>query len=165
MPVERRPNPWKGLLAGAVGGLAGSFAMSQFHSLLLPTAPRSSEQDKEDSTVKAASAISRGIFHHELTEHEQKVVAPVVHYGFGASTAAIYGTMVEFEPSLRAGFGVPFGAAVWLGAHVIAVPALDLSEPVTRSTPAQEAGEFGAHIVYGLVVECLRRLLRDYLLR
>ncbi len=165
MPVERQPNPWKGLLAGALGGLAGSFAMSQSHSLLLPTAPRSSQQNKEDSTVKAASAISRGVFHHELTEHEKKVAGPVVHYGFGASTAAIYGTMVEFEPSMRAGWGMPFGAVVWLGAHVITVPALDLSERVTRSTPAQETAEFGAHIVYGLVVESLRRFLRTYLLR
>lgn len=165
MPVERRPNPWKGLLAGAVGGLAGSFAMSQFHSLLLPTAPGSSEQDKGDSTVKAASVIARGIFHHELTEHEKKLAGPVVHYGFGASTAVIYGAMAECEPSLRAGFGTAFGAAVWLGAHVITVPALKLSEPVTRSTPAQETAEFGAHMVYGLVVECLRRFLRTYLLR
>lgn len=165
MPVERRLNPWKGLLAGAVGGLAGSFAMSQFHSLLLPTAPGSSEQDKGDSTVKAASVIARGIFHHELTEHEKKLAGPVVHYGFGASTAVIYGAMAECEPSLRAGFGTAFGAAVWLGAHVITVPALKLSEPVTRSTPAQETAEFGAHMVYGLVVECLRRFLRTYLLR
>ncbi len=164
MPVERRPNPWKGLLAGAVGGLAGSFAMSQVHSLLLPAAPASSEQDKEDSTVKAASAISRGVFHHELTEHEKNVSGPVVHYGFGASMAAIYGTMVEFEPSMHVGWGMPFGATVWLGAHVITVPALALSEPVTRSTPAQEAAEFGAHILYGLVVESLRRFLRIYLL-
>ncbi|MGH9581518.1 MAG: DUF1440 domain-containing protein [Bryobacteraceae bacterium] len=164
MRADRRPNPWKGLVAGALGGFAGSFAMSQFHSLLL-SAETSFQQEKEDSTVLAASAVSRGIFHHELTAREKKIAAPVAHYVFGASMAAIYGTLVEFEPSVRAGWGMPFGAAVWLSAHVITVPALDLSEPVTRSTPAQETAEFSAHIVYGLAVESLRRFLRIYLLR
>ena len=46
-----------------------------------------------------------------------------------------YGAAVEVLPVLRTGLGMPFGAAVWLGAHVITVPALGLYEPVTRSTP------------------------------
>jgi uncharacterized membrane protein YagU involved in acid resistance len=71
-----------------------------------------------------------------------------------------YGAAVEVLPVLGTGLGMPFGAAVWLGAHVITVPALGLSEPVTRSTPLREAVEFGAHLVYGAVVEVVRRLLR-----
>jgi hypothetical protein len=43
---------------------------------------------------------------------------------------------------------------------VITVPAFGLSKPVTRSTPRREAVEFGAHLVYGAVVEVVRRLLR-----
>ena len=73
--------------------------------------------------------------------------------------AAIYGVLVEFRRSTRLGWGLPFGAAVWLGAHVITVPALGLSEPVTRSAPAAEATEFAAHIIYGAVAEGFRRLL------
>ncbi len=34
MRVKRRRHLWKGLLAGALGGFAGSFAMSQLHDLL-----------------------------------------------------------------------------------------------------------------------------------
>ena len=71
-----------------------------------------------------------------------------------------YGAAVEVLPVLGTGLGMPFGAAVWLGAHVITVPVLGLSEPVTRSTPLREAVEFGAHLVYGAVVEIVRRLLR-----
>ena len=163
MQIDPKPNPLKGLLAGAVGGLIACFAMSQFHSALQKL--KSSDQDKqEDSTVKTASAVSQGIFHHELTPQQKKIAGPAVHYGFGASIATFYGAAVEILPVLRTGWGMPFGVAVWLGAHVIAVPALGLSEPVTRSTPRREAVEFGAHLVYGAVVESVRRLLRNRVL-
>ena len=163
MRIDSKPNPRKGLLAGAVVRLTACFAMSQFHSAFQKL--ESSDQDKqEDSTVKTASAVSQRIFHHELTPQQKKIAGPAVHYGFGASIATFYGAAVELVPVLRTGWGMPFGVAVWLGAHVITVPALGLSEPVTRSTPRREAVEFGAHLVYGAVVEGVRRLLRNRVL-
>ena len=160
MRIDPKPNPRRGLLAGAVGGLIACFAMSQFHSFFQKV-ESSTEDKQEDSTVKTASAISQRIFHHELTPQQKTVAGPAVHYGFGASIATFYGAAVEVLPVLRTGWGMPFGVAVWLGAHVITVPALGLSEPVTRSTPLREAVEFGAHLVYGVVVEGVRRLLRN----
>jgi uncharacterized membrane protein YagU involved in acid resistance len=165
MRAERRRNPWKGLLAGALGGFIGSFAMSQLHSLVLPRAETSFQQKKDDSTVLAGSAISQALFHHELTEQEKKIVGPAVHYAFGVSMAAAYAMLVEWEPVIRAGWGIPFAVVLWLGAHVITLPALGLSEPITRSSPPAEAAEFGAHLVYGAVAEAVRYLVRNYVLR
>jgi len=163
MPLDSKPNPSRGLLAGAVGGLIAYFAMSPFHSAFQNL--ESSDQHKqEDSTVKIASAVCRRIFHHQLTPQQKNIAGPAVHYGFGASIATFYGAAVEILPVLRTGWGLPFGVAVWLGAHVITVPALGLSEPVTSSTPRREAVEFGAHLVYGAVVEGVRRLLRNRVL-
>ena len=165
MGTERPRNPWKGLLAGACGGFIASFAMSQFHSLVLSPPDTSPQQHKEDSTVLAASAISEAIFNRKLSDEDKKFAGPAVHYAFGASMAAAYGTMVEFKPVTSAGWGMPFGVVIWLGAHVISVPALGLSEPITRSTFPSEATEFGAHLVYGAVAETVRRLVRMYILR
>lgn len=115
--------------------------------------------------MKAASAIARSILQHELTPRQKRIAGPAVHYGFGGSVAAIYGAVVELAPTARTAWGLPFGVAVWLGAHVITVPALGLSEPVAQSTPREEATEFGAHLLYGAVVEGLRRLMRSQLFR
>jgi putative membrane protein len=164
MRIKPPQNRWKGFLAGALAGLAASFAMSQFHALF-QKAESSAAQKEEDSTVRAASAISESIFHHHLTSDQKQRAGPAVHYSFGASVAAIYGAAAEFIPLVRTGWGLLFGAAVWLGAHVITVPALGLSEPVTQSTPRKEAVEFGAHLLYGAVVEGLRRSLRASVLR
>jgi uncharacterized membrane protein YagU involved in acid resistance len=160
MGIKRHQHPWKTLVAGALGGLAGSLAMGQFYSLLIRDKGTSSDESKEDSTVKAASEISESIFHHELTLQQKKFAGPAVHYLFGASMGAAYGTFLEVGDLTCTGWGMPFGAAVWLGAHVIAVPALNLSEPITRSSPATEGAEFAAHLVYGVVVEGVRRFLQ-----
>jgi uncharacterized membrane protein YagU involved in acid resistance len=159
-----KPNLWKGLLAGALSGLVASFAMSEFYSLVLG-AESNSEPGKEDSTVKAASAISDLVFHHVLTPDQKTIAGPAVHYAFGMTMGAAYGVLVEFWDAARLGSGLPLGSAVWLGAHVITVPALGLSQPITRNSAASEAVEGAAHLVYGAVVEALRRSLRDHALR
>ncbi len=163
MRDARRHNPWKGLIAGALGGFAASFAMSQFHSLVLPP-KKVTRQNKEDSTVLAGSFIAQCLLHRKLSEREKMIAGPVMHYAFGASMAAAYGTIVELEPIAAAGWGIPFGIVVWLGAHVITVPAVGLSEPIARSTLPAEAVEFGAHLVYGAVTEAARRLVRSCVL-
>lgn len=156
---NREPDLWKGLLAGAIGGLIASFVMGQFSTLLI-TPDSNPEPDEEDSTVRAASAISQMIFHHELTPDQKALAGPAMHYAFGTTMATAYGVLVELWDPVRLGGGLPFGAALWLGAHVIAVPALGLSEPITRNDARTEAVEAAAHLVYGAVVEGIRRGVR-----
>jgi hypothetical protein len=113
MPVDSRHSQWKGFLAGAIGGLAGSFAMSRFHARVSPKTQNAAEQAKEDSTVLAAAAISQAVFQHELTAEEKKLAAPGMHYAFGATMGAIYGTLVEVLPRAERGWDYlsawPFG--------------------------------------------------------
>ena len=164
MRLKRRSKPWRGLLAGAVGGLAASFLMGSVHALAQKASPPKKKQEV-DPTEKVAAAISKNVLNHTPTRREKKAAGPVVHYLFGAAVGAAYGVAAETIPAVRTGFGSLFGAAVWLGAHVVAVPALGLSEPITKSPMTQEAGEFGAHIVYGTVSEGFRRAMRSYVLR
>jgi putative membrane protein len=73
---------------------------------------------------------------------------------------ALYGAAAAIVPVVAVAVGVPFGAAVWLGAHVIAVPAIGLAEPPTHRPLGKEAEELGLHLVYGSVTGLVRRLLR-----
>jgi len=152
---------WKGLAAGVVAGLVAAWVMGHFHQLAsrAPGMPPPAAGG-EDSTERTAAAVSERLFHHTLSPAEKQTAGPLVHYAFGATVASVYGAAAEIAPMVTKGFGAPFGAAVWLGAHVITVPALGLSEPITRSSAPMEAVELGAHLVYGAVTEALRRLLR-----
>jgi putative membrane protein len=149
-------HPWKGSLAGVVGGLLGSYLMSKVHSVV-QEAVSAPQPQGEDSTVKAASALSRLILRKDLTPKQKEMASPLIHYAFGASIGAVYGAAAEFTPAVSAGWGTLFGISVWLGAHVIAVPALGFSEPVTRYSMREGAPELAAHIVYGSTVEFVRR--------
>jgi putative membrane protein len=152
---------WKGLAAGLVAGLAAAWVMGQFHQLAsrapgMPTPVAGAE----DPTARTAAIVSERLFHHPLGPEERKAAGSAVHYAFGAAVAGVYGAAAELVPGVTKALGVPFGAAMWLGAHVITVPALGLAKPITRASAPMEAVEFAAHLIYGMVTEGLRRLIR-----
>src|SRR3954465_15891144 len=89
---------WKGVVAGAAGGLAAAWVMNQFQTgwskatkeLQHAKTPqgeqeRQSQADDEDATMKMAEKISDSVFDRKLSREEKKKLGPVVHYAFGAS--------------------------------------------------------------------------------
>jgi uncharacterized membrane protein YagU involved in acid resistance len=154
-----------GILAGVVAGLAGAGAMSLVHKGLTaispPPSPASAEQAKEeDSTVKVADGVMRLVLQRPLPEDKKPLAGTLVHYGFGAGVGAVYGGVAAVVPRVTVGLGLPFGVVVWLGAHVIMVPALGLAPPPTRRPLGKGAVELVLHLVYGAVTELGRRLIR-----
>lgn len=155
----------RGALAGLFGGLLAAGAMSLAHTVISSAlskpepAATSKEPKEEDSTVKIASAVASSLG-YQLAEADKPKAGTFVHYAFGASVGAVYGALAELAPLVKIGLGLPFGAAVWLGAHVITVPALGLAKPPTQRPLDKEAQEFGLHLLYGMTTELIRRLLR-----
>ena len=150
----------RGAVAGLLGGLLAAGAMSLLHTVLAegdsgggPSTP------PDDPTVKVAAAATR-LVGYRLGEAEKAPAGSVVHYAFGAVVGAVYGAAAEIVPMVSRAVGLPFGAAVWLGAHAVAVPTLGLAESPVRQPAAKEAEEFGLHLVYGSITEFVRRLLR-----
>jgi hypothetical protein len=167
---------WKGAVAGAAGGLLASWVMNQFQTVVGKITEKAKENDQhsskrgdaestdtaegEDATVKAADRIARGVFHHTLSKQEKKVAGPAVHYAMGAVSGALYGAAAEMTPAVTMGAGLPFGTAVWLAADEIAVPAFGLSKPPTRYPAPVHLQALGAHLLYGLTTDLVRRGLR-----
>ena len=160
---------WKSIFAGAAGGLAASFVMNQFQALIsAATTPHAEEHQPkpeekgDDATVEAAKAISGKIFDHPLREDEKKWAGPAVHYGLGTTLGAIYGALADRVPGVSAGAGTLYGAAVWLSADEMAVPALGLSGPPSETPASGHAMALASHLVFGIVTSATRRiLLRD----
>ena len=164
---------WKGVVAGAVGGLAAAWVMNQFQSgwgkateaLQHSKTPqgeqeRQSNDDAEDATMITAGKISEGIFNHKLSRDEKKKLAPVVHYAFGASAGAVYGALAELDHRATMGVGLPYGAAVFVGADEVAVPVLGLSKPPKEYPASAHIYGLASHLVYGLSLEMARRGIR-----
>jgi hypothetical protein len=176
----------KGLAAGLAGGLVASWTMNQFQAAwskavegfekphgaqsMQPSEGENAEQlseeskeNQDDATVKAARAISEGVFGHELKKNEKKPAGAVIHYAFGTATGGLYGAVAEFAPEVTKAGGLPFGAAFWLVADEIAVPLLGLSKGPTEYPPSTHAYALASHLVYGLTAEAIRRTVRSAL--
>ena len=149
----------RGAAAGLVGGLLAAGAMSLTHTVLSDRDPAGGQSKPDDATVKVAAAAT-SLVGYRLGQAEKAPAGSVVHYAFGAVVGAVYGAAAEIVPMVSRVFGLPFGAAVWLGAHVVAVPALGLAGSPVRQPATKEAEEFGLHLVYGTITELVRRLLR-----
>lgn len=152
----------RGAAAGLVGGLLAAGAMSLAHRVLAERSPEAQagpSSRPEDPTVKVASEATR-LAGYRLRKEHKASAGSIVHYAFGAVVGALYGATAEIAPRAKTALGLPFGAAVWLGAHVVAVPALGLAGSPVHQPLGKEAEEFGLHLLYGSVTELGRRLLR-----
>jgi len=154
---KRRESAWTGMAAGLIGGLLGSVAIGKFDGWWAEKTKSRMIEKGTESIVNAAQAISENVLQHPLTEEEKPKAGSAVHYAFGGAMGALYGAVTAMEPRLAAGFGAPFGASVFTGASAIAVPALGLGEPITKSRLSDAVGEMLGHAVYGVVTDLTRR--------
>jgi len=154
---KRRESAWTGMAAGLIGGILGSIAIGKFTEWWAGMTRSNMVEKGQESTVNAAQAVSENLLHHQLTEKEKPKAGSAVHYAFGGTMGALYGATAAYEPKVAAGYGVPFGTSVFAGASAIAVPALGLGEPITKSPVTDAAGEMLGHVVYGLVTDLTRR--------
>lgn len=176
----------KGLAAGLIGGLAASWVMNQFQTMLSkafenrekPHGAQSLQDgspqhgagaelqkrglnDEDDNAAeRTANIIAAKVFHYELTKSEKYVGGEIAHYAFGATTGAIYGVASEVLPEVAVGAGLPFGAAVWLVADEIVVPALGLSKSASHYPVSKHAYALASHLVYGATTDLFRRVAR-----
>ncbi len=180
MSGEKKHHLARGVLAGAGAGLAASWVMNVFiagpgaklHHALQSDVDRRKEREQEqrrqdqgepkvDATMKAADSIAAAVKGGEhLSLEARRKGGPIVHYGFGGLAGALYGGLAEYSSLVRTGLGAGFGAALFAGADLVAVPAFHLSPPLKESPVRSLATPFTAHLVYGATTELLRRVFR-----
>jgi uncharacterized membrane protein YagU involved in acid resistance len=162
------------MAVGAAGGLLGAWVMNQFQAGIQcaeKSVRKRSERGwrdrieraskhEEPATLKVAEKVSETAFEHRLNSQEKKIAEPAVHYAFGALIGAIYGGLAEVAPETTFLAGMGYGAAVWLLADEIAVPAAGLSKSPRKTPWPKHVEALGAHLVYGLTTEGTRRLFR-----
>jgi putative membrane protein len=143
----------KGLVAGLVGGLVATAAKKTVERIYPPRT-----QDKHEPPLLLAEKIGRkqSIRQHPITKE-------AIHWGFGAATGAAYGAAVEYCPAAAGKDGANFGMALMTLTHEGALPALGLSRPAAEQTVRERTSELTSHVIFGVVTETVRRLVRRVL--
>ena len=173
-----RPDLAKGVVAGVIGGLVGTFAMSEFQGwwsrAVRGVQPQSAagKHDARDwqeieeganANEIAAQTVARAAIGRPLDREELSVAASAVHYTFGAMVGGFYGALAENAPAARALSGAAYGTTVWAAADEIAMPVLGLSERTDEQPLERHFHSFAAHIVFGVATELVRRGVRAVL--
>jgi putative membrane protein len=168
---KRRPSIWKGIVAGLAGGLAGAWTMNQFQKGYSKASEalsaringgnsRKHASDGPDATMVTADRLARSFLGHRLSRDEKQKAAPIVHYAFASAVGSAYGATAEYAPQVKKWTGAPFGAALFVGADEVALPALKLSRGPREYPLSAHLYGLTSHLVYGLTIELVRRGVR-----
>ncbi len=141
----------KGLLAGVIAGVAATAAKS----LVEKVYPPRTHGEPEPPVVLAEEIVG-----HPLDGAAKTLAAEGIHWGFGAAAGAAYGALAEYYPAATGKQGANFGMTLMALTHEGALPALGLSADPAEQTTREKSSEMASHIVFGLVAETVRRLVR-----
>jgi putative membrane protein len=144
----------KGLLAGLIGGLVATAAKTLAERIYPPR----THGEPEPPDVLAEKLVG-----HELVGTEKEVATEAIHWGFGALTGAAYGALAEYYPAATAKDGAGFGMALSSLTHGTMLPAMGLSAEPEEQTTRERTSELATHVVYGVVTETVRRVVRKML--
>ena len=104
--------------------------------------------------------LKRRFAGHQLSIRQQEAARKTIHWGLGAATGAAYGALAEFYPAATAKQGASFGMAFAAFAQDGALPALGLAAPPAVQSTREKSSELVSHVVYGVVTETVRRVVR-----
>jgi hypothetical protein len=164
---------YKGIFSGVVGGLAGTWAMTETQRAWTHAVdgdvPESAggkhdardwqeRSEHQNSNELAAQAIAGYVLGRSLTRQELRLAAPAIHYLFGAAMGAVYGAYTEQRETRASGAG--FGTTVWLAADEVAMPLLGLSQSTAVRPLEMHLQSLVAHLVFGAATEMTRRTIR-----
>ncbi len=163
--MHHKRSAWKGIVAGAVGGLAATYVMTKFQTSFSKLAQEDQENQAqgaggEPSTVKMADKIATTVTGHHLPKQQKEAAGNLVHFGFGTIMGIAYGVLTEAIPAANAGFGTAFGSVLFVGADEVGVPAAGLSKPPQETPLKLHAFAWASHLVYGAALEASRLATR-----
>lgn len=149
--ATRKRSVAKGALAGLIGGLAGAGAKLVAEQIFPP---------RIEGQIAPRIVFAEQIAGHPLASAEKKVAVESIHWAFGALAGAIYGVVVEYEPSFGAWKGAAFGITLNKITHESLLPKIGLSTPTERQPARERISEWVSHAAYGVVTDAVRRAAR-----
>ncbi|RZU40679.1 DUF1440 domain-containing protein [Edaphobacter modestus] len=141
----------KGAIAGLLGGIVATAAKSAVEKIY-PPRPHGEPEPPQVLTSKPGGRVLA--FRQNLAAQE------AIQWGFGATVGAAYGALVEFYPPATSKQGASFGMALVALAHDRTLPVLGFAARPEAQTKREHTSELASHIVYGVVTETVRSIVR-----
>ena len=148
------------LVAGAAGGLFGTWALSRVMQRVYARQPASPDiSPQEPATEKLARKVLEPLGVQVQGERKQSL-GNAVHWTYGLAWGALYGVLHRRLPRLGRSLGLGFGLGLFLFGDEVMVPALRLAPPPHKVPLPVHLGAMAAHLAYGAIAEGTWRLVR-----
>lgn len=149
-----KPSLVKGLLAGLIGGVVATAAKTVAERLYPP---------RTHGEPEPQEVLAEKLAGHELVGTQKEISRGAIYWGFGALTGAAYGALAEYYPAASTKDGAAFGMALSSLTHGSVLPVMGLAAKPERQTGRERTSEMASHVVYGVVTETVRRVVRKVL--
>jgi hypothetical protein len=148
--------------AGLAGGLVASLAMNLYQGAAASLFGQGGSNE-DPATVKAADSAKAAAGARPVSQKRRAEAGSLVHYTVGAALGVGYALLVLHWPGATLGFGVAFGLVVALVLDDMVVPAFGWGAWPWQTPLATHAYGLTSHIVFGAVLEGVRRLATGWL--
>jgi putative membrane protein len=152
---KKLPAPARDILKGALAGLIGGLIATAAKSAAEKVYPPRTHGEPEPPAV-----LAEKMGQPKAETPQKKFVEESIHWVFGAAAGAAYGALAEIYPQVTEKHGANFGMALMAVTHEGALPALGLSAPPAQQEGREKRSEMVTHVVYGVVCETVRVLVR-----
>lgn len=141
------------LVAGSIAGFVGTLAMTAAMSRLHKRLPPDERYPLTPREIIDSSAAKSGV---ALTGEAAKDITLAAHFGYGAAAGSL---IAAANPRTGPLTGAAAGAAVWLASYMGWIPAVGILKPADEHPPRRNLLMIGAHAVWGIATAAAMREL------
>lgn len=150
----------RGLIAGFLGGLAGSAAKSTVEKFL-----KVRKIDEKTAQIRILNKFSKKTFGTGIGTEQHGLAKHLVNVPLGGTVGAVYGYSKRDDERISLKKGAILGATTWFSTHETTLPALG-AEKSPKDVPLKtQAQELFAHVVFGVTTEVIRGIINSRLKR
>jgi hypothetical protein len=114
---------------------------------------RATDADPSATPAEVGKRLVRGVLKRGIDDQHTGALNNAMHWLYGTSWGGLYGLGAR-----RPTAGLAFALLVW-GASLVELPAMKLAPPVWEMPVESAAPDLGFHVLYGMTVAGVHRVL------
>lgn len=151
-------NTSRGILAGFIGGLAGTVVKAGIERFL-----EVRKIDQRSAQIKVMDKFSTKLIGTPIKLENEGIVEQLVNVPLGATVGAIYGYGKRDKEDVNMVDGVILGATTWASTHETSLPLMGLEKSPNKIPVKTQVHELFAHVIFGVTTEIVRGLVNEKL--
>lgn len=151
-------NASRGILAGFIGGLAGSALKATVERFL-----QVRKIDEKSAQIKVMDQLSTKLTGAPIKLENEGIVEQLVNIPLGATVGAVYGYGKRDDTEVNILDGAILGGTTWATTHETRLPLLGLDKGPNKIPLKTQAHELIAHLIFGITTEAIRGLVNEKL--